>query len=65
MTDAAFESCVRDQSNANLHTTYSVTTIKTAKIEGTPAVRLDGKDLGDAAFVPGDLEDAILDAGSK
>jgi protein-disulfide isomerase len=65
VTDPGFESCVRTQRYASAQATYSVDAIKAAKIEGTPSVRLGGKDLGDAAFVPGDLEKAVLNAQSK
>jgi Protein-disulfide isomerase len=62
VTDPGFEQCVRGQRDAAQQLTYSAETIKNDKVEGTPLVRLDGKDLGDAAYVPGELEKAVLDA---
>lgn len=60
VTDAGFEKCVRDQQGAEEQLTYSSETMKADNIDGTPIVRLDGEDLGDKAFVAGDLEEAIL-----
>jgi protein-disulfide isomerase len=65
VTGASFDSCVRNQQYASAQETYSANMIKSAKVQGTPSVRLAGKDLGNAAFVPGDLEKAILNAKSK
>ena len=65
VTDPGFESCVRDQTHAQAHQTYTDATMKSAKIEGTPTVRLNGKSLDNAAFVPGELEKAVADAGTK
>lgn len=62
VTDADFEDCVRSQRGANEQLTYSSETMRNDKVEGTPLVRLDGKDLGDQAYVAGDLEKAILAA---
>ena len=65
VTDPGFENCVRGQQGASEQLAYSSETMKADKIDGTPIVRLDGKDLGDAAYVAGDLEDAILGAQAK
>ncbi len=64
-TDSGFESCVRDQTHAAAHENYTAETMKNAKIEGTPTVRLNGKSLDNAAYVPSDLEKAVVDAGTK
>lgn len=65
MTDAGFESCVRGQQGAAEQLSYSSETMKADKVDGTPIVRLDGTDMGDRAFVAGDLEAAILAAQAK
>ncbi|MEV5411788.1 thioredoxin domain-containing protein [Thermopolyspora sp. NPDC052614] len=62
VTDAGFENCVRGQQGASAQLAYSSETIKADKIDGTPSVRLNGKDLGDAAYVAGSLESAVLSA---
>lgn len=62
VTDSGFENCVRGQQGANEQLSYSAETMRADKIDGTPIVRLDGQDLGDKAYVAGDLEKAILEA---
>lgn len=65
VTDADFESCVRGQQGASEQLDYSSRTMQSAKIQGTPTVKLDGKELGDTAFIPGSLEKAVLEAQPK
>ena len=65
VTDANFESCVRGQQGASEQLNYSSRTMQSAKIQGTPTVKLDGQELGDTAFVPGELESAVLEAQPK
>ena len=65
VTDANFESCVRGQQGASEQLNYSSRTMQSANIKGTPTVKLDGKDLEYTAFLPGELEKAILEAQPK
>jgi protein-disulfide isomerase len=52
---ASVDECVTSQSYAQAHLTASAT----AKIDGTPTVLLGGQPLGNAAFDPTDLQNAI------
>jgi Protein-disulfide isomerase len=65
VTDPGFEQCVRGQQGANEQLSYSAKARQDGKIEGTPTVRIDGRDVGNAMYVASDLEDAILDAQPK
>ncbi|WP_283133535.1 DsbA family protein [Rhizohabitans arisaemae] len=59
---ADYESCVKNQTHAPAHIKFSEDTVAGSKIEGTPTVRLNGKELGNEAFVPGDLKETIMNA---
>lgn len=63
VTDPGFESCVTGQQHAEAHLDYSKKILDSGVIaRGTPTVLLDGDDVGDAAFSPGALRQAVLDA---
>ncbi|WP_106398551.1 DsbA family protein [Actinocorallia populi] len=62
ITGAEFESCVKDgQKNAQV-TAMTEYALNTAQVESTPTVKLDGENITDAAFSPGDLEKAVAAA---
>ncbi|SDR11460.1 DsbA family protein [Thermostaphylospora chromogena] len=62
VSDPAFEKCVTSQQHAQAHTDNSDKVLKAENIQGTPTVRLNGTDLGDTAFSPAQLREAVLQA---
>ncbi|MCG5212471.1 thioredoxin domain-containing protein [Streptosporangium soli] len=63
ITDPAFEKCVTSQQYAQAHQAYSKKVLDSNVIkQGTPTVLLGGKELGNVAFQPSDLRQAVLDA---
>ncbi|MBG0817444.1 thioredoxin domain-containing protein [Planomonospora sp. ID82291] len=62
VTAPNFEQCVTSQQHAKAHTDYAAAQIESAKIEGTPTLKLNGTVLGDEGFSPSGLRQAILDA---
>jgi protein-disulfide isomerase len=63
ITDAAFEKCVTSQKYAGEQATFSVNTITSAAIKGTPTLKLNGTEIDNTVvFKPADLRQAILNA---
>ncbi|MGV9778245.1 DsbA family protein [Streptosporangium sp. NPDC003464] len=63
VTDPGFAKCVTGQEKAATQADYSAKVLESAKLQGTPTLKLNGVELAnDVAFKPGDLRNAILDA---
>ncbi|GGK48315.1 hypothetical protein Ppa06_04970 [Planomonospora parontospora subsp. parontospora] len=62
VTAPGFEQCVTSQQHAKAHADYSNAQIESAQIQGTPTLKLNGTALGNEAFNPSQLRQAILDA---
>ncbi|WP_061300251.1 thioredoxin domain-containing protein [Herbidospora cretacea] len=63
ITSPDWEKCVTSQKYAQTQLTQSDKIIRTEKIDGTPTIKLNGKDLDtNIAFVPGKLRQAVLAA---
>ncbi|MEV0584900.1 thioredoxin domain-containing protein [Nonomuraea sp. NPDC050310] len=62
VTAPDFEQCVTSQKHAQAHLAYSDATLKSAAIEGTPTVKLNGTVLEGAQLSPEGLRQAVLDA---
>jgi protein-disulfide isomerase len=63
ITDPAFEQCVTSQQYAPAQQAYTKKILASGVItQGTPTVVLGGKELGDTAFRPAELRQAVLDA---
>ncbi|WP_433255811.1 thioredoxin domain-containing protein [Streptosporangium sp. CA-135522] len=66
VTDPGFEKCVTDQQKAATHIAYSTKVLESAKLQGTPTLKLNGTEVSnDVAFKPGDLRKAVLDAANQ
>ncbi|GAA2732059.1 DsbA family protein [Actinocorallia aurantiaca] len=62
ITGAEFENCVKQGEKNTQVAAMTEYALKTAKVESTPTVKLDGEVITDAAFSPGDLEKAVASA---
>ncbi|MFC4059946.1 DsbA family protein [Planomonospora corallina] len=62
VTAPDFEQCVTSQKHAQAHIGYTDAQIKNANLQGTPTLKLNGTELGNTAFNPSELRQAILDA---
>ncbi|MFI7461474.1 DsbA family protein [Nonomuraea sp. NPDC049646] len=62
VTSPDFESCVTSQKHAPTVLTDSAKIMSAQSIEGTPTVKLNGTGIGEAAFSPQQLRDAVTKA---
>ncbi|GAA0968650.1 DsbA family protein [Actinocorallia libanotica] len=62
ISGAEFESCVKEGQKTAQVTAMTEHALNTAKVESTPTVMLDGQNITDAAFSPGDLEKVVTAA---
>ncbi|GAA2658709.1 DsbA family protein [Nonomuraea recticatena] len=63
VTAPDFATCVTSQKNAQGHLANSDQVMKAAKLDGTPTVKLNGKDMDqDVTFTPSRLRETVLDA---
>ncbi|MBX6382790.1 MAG: thioredoxin domain-containing protein [Microbispora sp.] len=63
VTASGFDTCVRQERNVAAHQQFSAQTMSAQKLQGTPTIKLDGKELGNNdAFVPSALRDAVESA---
>ncbi|GAA4226427.1 protein-disulfide isomerase [Streptosporangium album] len=63
VTTPGFDTCVTKQEKAAQHIEYSTKVLESAKLKGTPTLKLNGTEVdNDVAFKPGDLRKAVLDA---
>ncbi|GGL10239.1 hypothetical protein Sme01_32380 [Sphaerisporangium melleum] len=66
VTDAGFESCVKTQKYAQTQAEYNQKIIDAKTFQGTPTLRLDGKELAnDVTYSPSALRQTILDAAQQ
>ncbi|MFI7035788.1 DsbA family protein [Microbispora rosea] len=64
VTAEDFDNCVRQQRNVAAHQQFSSQTMTAQKLQGTPTIKVDGKELdSNVAFVPSSLRDAVESAG--
>lgn len=63
VTGSAFATCVTSQQKAQEQLDYSTRIVQSAKLSGTPTLKINGTEIGnDVAFKPADLRKAVLDA---
>ncbi|GAA3233699.1 DsbA family protein [Actinocorallia longicatena] len=63
ITGDAFTQCVNGAEKSAQVQAMTDYALKVGKVESTPTVKLDGKDITNDAFVPSDLKKAVADAG--
>ncbi|MFJ2029485.1 thioredoxin domain-containing protein [Streptosporangium sp. NPDC087985] len=60
---STFDTCVTKQEKAPQQIDYSAKVLESAKLQGTPTLKLNGTEVAnDVAFKPGDLRKTVLDA---
>lgn len=62
ITGAEFETCVNQAQKSAQVTAMTDYALNTGKVQSTPTVKLNGKEITNAAFSPGDLEKAVAAA---
>ncbi len=62
ITGTEFENCVNGGQKNSQVTAMTDYALKTGKVQSTPTVKLNGKEITEAAFSPGDLEKAVSSA---